>query len=192
MMKNLILTTVSLVCMLAASAAVSGPAFAAAVDITVSGTVTDETGLPLAGLTVYVSGTDNGTLTDLDGHYTIEVPEDAVLVFSYLGYRTQEIPVGGRAVIDIQLFPDTEVLADAVVIGYGTTTRRDMTGSILSGHWAKQKPDEDFFRRLMEKGEDHILTGAAHKRKGLRSPDNLLRRFPDKRKHDTYPWRSLT
>ena len=130
MMKNLILTTVSLVCMLAASAAVSGPAFAAAVDITVSGTVTDETGLPLAGLTVYVSGTDNGTLTDLDGHYTIEVPEDAVLVFSYLGYRTQEIPVGGRAVIDIQLFPDTEVLADAVVIGYGTTTRRDMTGSI--------------------------------------------------------------
>ena len=97
---------------------------------TVTGTVTDETGAPLVGLTVVISGTNTGAVTDLDGHYSIEVPDNAVLVFSYLGYVTQEVQADGRSVIDMQLFPDTELLADAVVIGYGTTTKRDMTGSI--------------------------------------------------------------
>ena len=95
-----------------------------------SGTVTDEAGLPLVGLTVFVEGTTSGATTDLDGKYSIEVSPDAVLVFSYLGYRTQTVPVGGRSRIDLQLLPDTELLTDAVVIGYGTTTKKDMTGSI--------------------------------------------------------------
>lgn len=98
--------------------------------MTVSGTVTDESGLPLPALTVVIQGTTTGVTTDLDGKYSIEVPEDGTLVFSYLGYKTQNIPVQGRAQIDLQLLPDTELLTDAVVIGYGTTTKRDMTGSI--------------------------------------------------------------
>ncbi len=122
--------TILLVC-LPAVWAVTASAAPALQDVnTVTGTVTDETGTPLVGLTVVISGTTTGAVTDLDGHYSIEAPSDAVLVFSYLGYTTQETAVGGRGVIDIQLFPDTELLADAVVIGYGTTTRKDMTGSI--------------------------------------------------------------
>lgn len=96
----------------------------------VSGTVTDETGAPMLGLTVVVTGTSTGALTDLDGNYSIEVPSDASLTFSYLGYETQIIPVAGRTRIDVKLLPDTEVLSDAIVIGYGNTTKKDLTGSV--------------------------------------------------------------
>lgn len=101
-------------------------------NITVTGTVIDESGLPMIGLTVVVSGTSVGATTDLDGKYELSAAPDAVLVFSYIGYKTVEMPVEGRQVIDLQLFPDTELLNDAIVIGYGTTTKRDMTGSISS------------------------------------------------------------
>lgn len=96
----------------------------------VTGTVTDETGATMIGMTVIVKGTAVGATTDIDGHYEIEVAPDGILSFSYLGYQSQEVPVGGRSVIDIQMQPDTEVLTDAIVIGYGTTTKRDMTGSL--------------------------------------------------------------
>ncbi len=122
--------TILLVCLSAAWTVAASAASALQDGNTVTGTVTDETGAPLVGLTVVISGTNTGAVTDLDGHYSIEVPDNAVLVFSYLGYVTQEVQVDGRSVIDMQLFPDTELLADAVVIGYGTTTKRDMTGSI--------------------------------------------------------------
>ncbi len=98
--------------------------------VTVSGTVTDNTGTPLAGLTVVITGTMTGATTDIDGNYTIKVPADGTLEFSYLGFRTQNIEVKGRTRIDLTLLPDTELLADAVVIGYGTTTRKDLTGSV--------------------------------------------------------------
>ena len=130
-MKNLLSKTLLIVSTLAVWMWTVPAASAAGDGVTVTGTVTDETGTPLVGLTVVISGTNTGAVTDLDGHYSIEVPDgNAVLVFSYLGYTTQETAVGDRNVIDVQLFPDTELLADAVVIGYGTTTRRDMTGSI--------------------------------------------------------------
>ncbi len=96
----------------------------------VTGTVTDETGATMIGMTVIVTGTTVGATTDIDGHYEIEVPADGSLTFSYLGYRSQEVAVEGRAVIDISMVPDAEVLTDAIVIGYGTTTKRDMTGSL--------------------------------------------------------------
>ena len=98
----------------------------------VTGTVTDETGATMIGMTVIVKGTTVGATTDIDGHYEIDVPADGILSFSYLGYQSQEIPVDGRTVIDIQMQPDTEMLTDAIVIGYGTTTKRDMTGSLSS------------------------------------------------------------
>ena len=100
---------------------------------TVTGQVTDETGTALIGATVLLQGTDRGTATDLDGNYNIEVPGDeAVLVFSYLGYATVEETVGTRSVIDLELGPNGELLSEVVVVGYGTQRREAVTGSVAS------------------------------------------------------------
>jgi TonB-linked SusC/RagA family outer membrane protein len=98
----------------------------------VSGTVTDETGAPLPGATVRIKGTVNGTITDLDGKFSIEVGEDAVLLISYVGYILQEISVNGQSAIEVQLEPDATQLDELVVIGYGTQKRSDITGAIGS------------------------------------------------------------
>lgn len=100
--------------------------------IKVSGTVIDDAGYPMIGLTVVVTGTNNGVVTDIDGNYSIDVNPDASLTFSFLGFKTQEIPVEARNRIDVQLLPDTELLSDAIVIGYGNTTKKDLTGSVSS------------------------------------------------------------
>lgn len=96
----------------------------------VTGTVTDETGEPMIGMTVVVEGTATGATTDLDGHYEIEAPADGNLLFSYVGYGSVTEAIGGRSVIDVKMSPDSELLTNAVVIGYGTVTRKDMTGSV--------------------------------------------------------------
>lgn len=101
-------------------------------DTTVSGTVLDDSGYPAIGVTALIKGTSTGTSTDIDGHYKLVVPSDATIVFSCMGFVTKEIPVNGRSVIDVQLKADTEVLADAVVIGYGTTSKKDLTGSVAT------------------------------------------------------------
>ena len=97
---------------------------------TVSGTVTDEAGLPLIGLTVIETGTSNGATADIDGRYQHYVSANSSLTFSYLGYETIVTLVEGRARIDVQLKPDTEFISDAIVIGYGTTAKKDLTGSV--------------------------------------------------------------
>ena len=99
----------------------------------VEGKVTSEedgTGLP--GVNILIKGTTRGTTTDVDGHYRMNVPEDAILVFSYLGYETQEIAVGTRSVIDVVMAPDLSRLQEVVVIGYGTVRKSDLTGSVSS------------------------------------------------------------
>lgn len=96
----------------------------------VSGVVTDETGAPLIGLTVIVTGTTNGATTDIDGRYQLNVMGDETLTFSYLGYETSVVPIEGRSRIDVQLKPDSELLSDAIVIGYGSTSKKDLTGSV--------------------------------------------------------------
>tara|TARA_B100001146_G_scaffold225239_1_gene248467 strand:- start:9306 stop:12419 length:3114 start_codon:yes stop_codon:yes gene_type:complete len=99
---------------------------------TVSGTVTDATG-PIPGVNVIVKGTANGAQTDFDGNYTLNnVASDATLVFSYVGYATQEVAADGRATINVTLSEDVEALNEVVVIGYGTTTVRDATGSVTA------------------------------------------------------------
>ncbi len=96
---------------------------------TVTGTVTEESG-PLPGANVIVKGTQNGATTDFDGNYTLNnVASDAVLVFSYVGYASQEIAVGGRSTVNATLALDN-ALDEVVVIGYGTTTIKDATGSV--------------------------------------------------------------
>ncbi len=99
---------------------------------TVSGTVSDETG-PLPGANVIVKGTTNGTQTDFDGNYTLDnVESDAILVFSYIGYRTAEVPVNGQATIDLIMEEDAAALDEVVVTGYGSQTKRDVTGSVAT------------------------------------------------------------
>lgn len=98
----------------------------------ITGIVTDKMGEPLPGVSILVKGTDNGTITDLDGNYTLtgEIPVDGVLVYSYVGMKTQEMVINGRSVIDIILEEDFLGIDEIVVIGYGTQQKKDVTGSV--------------------------------------------------------------
>src|SRR5690554_3241579 len=100
--------------------------------VQVTGKVTDESGDPIPGATVLVKGTTRGMATDLDGVYSLSATGDAVLVFSFIGYQTQEVEVGNRSVIDIVLISDFSSLEEVVVIGYGTARKRDLTGAVSS------------------------------------------------------------
>src|SRR5690606_11421860 len=89
--------------------------------LTVTGTVTTETGEPLPGVNVIEKGTTNGTTTDVNGRYSIMVPEgDVTLVFSFIGYVTQEVATRGRSSVDVVLTEDVQSLSEVVVVGYGT------------------------------------------------------------------------
>ena len=97
----------------------------------VTGVVVDATGEPVIGANVVVKGTTNGTITDFDGNYTIEgVSASDVLVFSYIGYLSQEITVGNQAAINVTLSEDSQALDEVVVVGYGVMRKSDVTGSI--------------------------------------------------------------
>ncbi|MEP5613435.1 MAG: SusC/RagA family TonB-linked outer membrane protein, partial [Cyclobacteriaceae bacterium] len=99
-------------------------------DKTVSGTVVDENGGGLPGVTVLVQGTSNGTVTDVNGAYTLSVPSGAVLVVSYIGFTTETISIGDRTQIDVSLAVDVSQLDEVVVIGYGTRKKSHNTGAI--------------------------------------------------------------
>ena len=99
---------------------------------TVTGKVIDQTGQGVIAAGVQEKGTTNGAITDLDGNYTITVGDGAVLVFSSIGYATQEIPVSGRSVIDVTFEEDSEFLDEVVVVGYGTMKKSDLAGASVS------------------------------------------------------------
>ena len=100
--------------------------------ITISGTVTDDTGSPLPGANVVEKGTTNGTQTDFDGNFTITAASDAVLVFSYIGFASQEVSVNGQSSISVTMAEDFSQLSEVVVLGYASQTRGDLTGSVAS------------------------------------------------------------
>ena len=126
------------------------PFAAAAQQVTVKGKVTDQNGEPLAAAGVVVMNTTNGVVTDFDGNYQLTVNRDAVLEFSSLGYVSQAVPVNGRAVINVQLEVDSELVEEAVVIGYGTARKSDVTGSITSvgGNDLREVPAGDITQAL--------------------------------------------
>ncbi len=101
-------------------------------NISVSGTVVDDTGEPLLGATVMQKGTQHGVATDLDGNFTISVPAKAVLVVSYIGYDNKEVPVNGQTHLDITLSTNATMLDEVVAIGYGTVKKKDLTGAVSS------------------------------------------------------------
>ena len=96
----------------------------------ITGTVTDPEGEPLIGVSVTVAGTQQGVTSDLDGNYSISADSKGKLRFSYIGYKTEEVAVSGRNVINVKMNEDSEILSEVVVIGYGTMDKRELTSAI--------------------------------------------------------------
>jgi len=98
-------------------------------DITVTGTIADTSGVPIPGASVVEKGTSNGVAADFDGNYSIEVPSNAILVISSVGFLSQEIPVNGQAQINVSIQEDVSLLDEVVVVGFGTQKRENVTGA---------------------------------------------------------------
>ena len=98
----------------------------------ISGRIVDSAGEPIIGANLVEKGTANGSITDVDGNFSIQVSDKAVLVVSYIGYLSQEIKIKDQRSIRVVLIEDTQALEEVVVIGYGTAKRRDLTGAIAS------------------------------------------------------------
>ncbi len=122
MMKKLLLSLVA--------AAISIASFAQ--NVTVSGRVLDENNQPAIAASVLVSNTNSGTVTDANGRYTISVKKGQILIFSYLGYKEQQVLITGQTSVDIKLELDNNLLEELVVVGYGATKRSDLTGAVAS------------------------------------------------------------
>ena len=103
----------------------------------IKGTVSDESGEPVIGATVKVKGSNEGAITDFDGNYSVKAASNATIAFSYVGYVTQEVNVGGRSTINVTLKEDNTTLNDVVVIGYGTMKKSDISGSVASVNTAE-------------------------------------------------------
>ena len=101
-------------------------------DNKITGTIVDASGIPVIGANVMVKGTTNGTITDVNGRFILDVPNDAVLEVSYIGYTTQVINVNGQNSLSITLKEDTQALDEVIVVGYGTQKKKDVAGSISS------------------------------------------------------------
>jgi len=122
---------------------------------TVTGKITDaENSEPLPGVTIVVKGTTNGTITNFDGEFSINVEEGQTLAFSFIGYTSQEVVVGASNVIDLQLAQSTENLEEVVVIGYGQVKKEDATGSVTA------VSSEDFNKGNITSPQD-LLVGKA-------------------------------
>lgn len=99
---------------------------------TAKGTIIDETDLPLIGATVMVKGATGGTITDLDGNFTLNAKKGVIIMVSYIGYKTQEVKYEGQQKLNIKMVPDSKALEEVVVVGYGSMKRGDLTGSVSS------------------------------------------------------------
>ena len=127
-----------------------GLSLAAQTRVTVSGTVVDDQNEPMIGAGVFEKGTTNGVVTDFDGNYSISVPAGATLVFSSVGFTTQEIVVNESRTLNVKLVTDTEMLEETVVVGYGVQKKSDVTGSI------SQVKSEDIQNRTITSPESAL------------------------------------
>src|SRR5690606_26635331 len=117
--------------------------FLTPIEITVQGKVTDDAFNPIPGVNVLVKGSASGTVTNANGEYSINVPDENVtLIFSFIGYITQEVAVSGRTSMDVQLVQDVQTLSEVVVVGYGTQKKSDITGAVgqVSGEEILMRP----------------------------------------------------
>ena len=97
---------------------------------TIKGVINDEQGETIIGASVIIKGEDTGTTSDMDGRFTLEAPEGAILVISYIGYHTQEVKVRKRSLLRVVLKEDNQLLDEVVVVGYGTVKKSDLTGAV--------------------------------------------------------------
>lgn len=119
---------------------------------TVTGKVNSgDDGTPLPGVSIIEKGTTNGTVTDADGNFSIRTTEDAVLVFSFVGYKGQEVPVAGQTSVTVVLETDITALNEVVVIGYGEQKREDVTGSVVA------VTSRDFNKGVMSSPQDLLV-----------------------------------
>ena len=131
-MKKVILLSVKFVCFFIVSFLLTQTTLAQSVS-SIMGKVLDSTGESVIGASVLVKGTTSGTITDIDGNFKLDnVPSNATLVVSYIGYQTQEIPVAGKKNFTVKLADDTQTLDEVVVVGYGVQRKSDLTGSVAS------------------------------------------------------------
>lgn len=123
------------------------------VDVTIKGVVTDANGEPLPGVTISIPGTSIGTVTDIDGSYSMTVPENATLVFSFIGFEKQSVAIGGRSILNVTLNENVSALEEVVVIGYGTQERKDISTAIssASAEDLKDRPSSNFAQSLQGK-----------------------------------------
>lgn len=98
----------------------------------ITGKVLDQNGDPVIGANVVEKGTTNGSITDIDGHFTLSVAPNSTLIFSFIGYATAELPVSGKTNLTVTLREDTEILDEVVVVGYGTMKKKDLTGAVAA------------------------------------------------------------
>lgn len=119
-------------------------------NVEVSGQVLDPTGFALPGVNIVVSGTASGTVTDVNGNYRISVPSDAILVFNFIGFQSQEVSVDGRSLINVVLVEDFLSLSEVVVVGYGTQRREAVTGSVATvrGDELREVPSSNLTQAL--------------------------------------------
>ena len=121
---------------------------------TVKGTVIDESGEPLIGVSIVVKGTSTGTITDFDGNFSINLPAGKKeLVISYIGYKEQTVTVTGSGLVNVKMISDTQALDEVVVIGYGAVKKRDLTGAVTSvkGDEIKMAPVSNAMEALQGK-----------------------------------------
>lgn len=124
--------------------------------VVITGTIRDEEGNPIPGANIIIKGTTQGTTSDVDGRYSLEVvDEDAVLIFSFIGYTSQEVHLNGRSVVDVTLMQDYRSLEEVVVVGYGTQRSRDLTTAV-----AKLSSDKLADRTGVVTRVDQALVGA--------------------------------
>ena len=122
--------------------------------LTVSGVVTDETGIPVIGASVLVRGSSNGSITDMDGNFSIaDVPQDAMIDISYIGYKTLTFKATDKALANVVLKEDTEVLEEVVVVGYGVQKKSDVSTAVSSvkAEALANNPASDFRQALVGK-----------------------------------------
>lgn len=129
---------------------------------TIKGTVTDAQNETVPGVSVLLKGTMQGTITDIDGQYSIQAGPQSILVFSFIGFQTQEVPVNNQTTILVQLKEQTVNLDEVVAIGYGVARKRDLTGSIVSvdGESLKTSPDYNPVKALQGKVPGLVLTNS--------------------------------
>ena len=130
------------------------PLWSYAQSISINGTFKDNSGEPIIGASILQKGTTNGTISDFDGKFTLNVPSNSSIIVSFIGYKEQEIAITGKTQFDIVMIEDAEVLDEVVVVGYGQMKRSDLTGAVVS-------VNDQAIKKSVPTSIDQVLQGRA-------------------------------